>query len=458
MPRVAGIVGAGQQDVKRMRARPDLPSGEFTAEITDLTQDGRGVGRVDGRAVFIGGALPGEIVRFVYERVSRDYAEGRSVAVEHASADRVSPACAHFESCGGCSLQHLSVPAQRHYKQEQLLQALARIGRVSPEEIAAPLAADASGYRRRARLGVHCSGSGEVIVGFRQRESRTVTPLDRCLVLDPRVGQRIGALQALIAGLSIRRDIPQMEIACAGHVALVLRLQREPSAQDCEQLRAFSAREGFEILFQRGGADRLEALTPPMRSLSYSPMGDTDELQFRPGDFIQINAAVSRLAVRQALEWLAPQQGAQVLELFCGLGNFSVPLARAGARVTGVEGEAALLVRARDNAQRLGLEIRYERADLFKPEPKAPWLSGAVDLALLDPPRAGAQEVLPLLARKRPERILYVSCHPGSLARDAGRLVHEHGYQLQRAGILDMFPHTAHVESMALFVRARPQA
>jgi 23S rRNA (uracil1939-C5)-methyltransferase len=433
-----------------MRRRP-VPTEEFTAEIVDLAQDGRGVARVDGKVTFIADALPGERVRYKLSRVTRDVDEGAATAVEQASPHRVEPGCAHFGLCGGCSLQHLAPEQQVLFKQKQLVEALARLGGVEAEAIAAPVTGPVWGYRRRARLGAKLvPKKGGVLVGFRERESPLLAAIESCAVLDPRIGTRLRALGALIGGLSLAAKVPQIEVACADHGALVLRLLEEPAEADRAALAAFGAANDLDLYIQRGGPDSIKPLGE-VRTLQYSPDGSGLSLQFAPNDFVQINGPVAQAMVRQALDWLAPRPGDTVLELFAGLGNFTAPLARSGASVTAVEGEAALVEHGRDNLRRNGLEARYFRADLFQPDEHAPWLQQRYDLALLDPPRSGAREILPALARTRPRRIVYVSCHPGTLARDAGILVGEHGYHLRRAGVMDMFPHTAHVESMALF-------
>lgn len=437
--------------MRRQRRPP--PGGDFVADIVDLAEDGRGVARIDGKVVFIADALPGERVRFRYVRSGRDVDEGQTLSVERAAPDRVAPRCAHFGVCGGCALQHLSPEAQIRFKQKQLIEALARIGKIEADEIAPPLTGAAWGYRRRARLGVKfVSKRGTALVGFRERHSPYLAALERCEVLDPRVGEKLRELGELVAGLSLRQQLPQIEVACADSVALVLRVLAPPTEEDRARLRAFAQRHEIDLYLQPGGPDSVAAFET-VRELSYAPLDEPDRLHFRPTDFIQINGAVSRAAVRQALDWLQLRAGQRVLELFCGLGNFSIPLARSGARVVAVEGEAGLVQRARQNAQRLGLDIEFARADLFQPQHDAPWIRGQYDAVLLDPPRAGAQEVLPLVADRGAPRLLYVSCHPGTLARDAGALVNRYGYRLARAGVIDMFPHTAHVESMALFER-----
>ncbi len=424
------------------------------ADIIDLDHEGRGFARVDGKATFIADALPGERVRFRYLRVTRDVDEAQCVAVEKASPHRVVPGCAHFGLCGGCSMQHLASDQQILFKQKQLLDQLERGAKLSVGEIAPPLTGPVWGYRRRARLSVkQVPKKGGVLVGFRERESSFLAVIDSCQVVDPRVGLKLRALGEMIGGLSIARRLPQIEVACTETVvALVFRVLEAPSEADREQLRAFAEREGFDIYLQIGGPDSIRPLAGA-RTLEYSPDGSGLRLRFVPTDFIQVNGGISQQTVNQALDWLQPVSGTRVLELFCGLGNFSLPLARRGAQVLAVEGDSGLVQRARDNAHSNGLEIRFEKADLFAARGDESWLTPDFDQLLLDPPRAGAREILPIVARRRPQRIVYVSCHPGTLARDAATLVHEFGYRLARVGVMDMFPHTSHVESMALFER-----
>lgn len=436
----------------RRRKKP-LPAGEFPADIIDLDHDGRGVARIDGKATFIADALPGEQVRFEYVQVSRDVDEGQCVAVDVASPHRVEPGCPHFGLCGGCSMQHLDPAQQIIFKQKQMLDQLERIGRVKPQEVVAPLTGPIWGYRRRARLGVkRVPKKGGVLVGFRERRSHFLAQLQGCEVLDPRVGRKLTALGELIDSLSIAQRVPQIELACADTVALVFRVLEPPTEADRERLIAFAAEHGFDIYLQPGGPKTIHPLTE-VSPLSYSPDGSALRLQFEPTDFIQVNGVISERMVNQSLDWLDLQPGERVLELFCGLGNFSLPLARRGAEVLAVEGDDGLVQRARDNAERNGLSVRFEKADLFNTAADVDWLQQPFDKVLLDPPRAGAREILPAVAKQKPSHIVYVSCHPGTLARDAGTLVHEYGYTLARAGVMDMFPHTGHVESMALFVR-----
>jgi len=435
------------------RRKKPLPIGEFDAEVLDLDHDGRGVARVNGKVTFIVGALPGEHVRYRLTRVTRDIDEAVMVSVEQASPERVPAPCPHFGVCGGCALQHLAPEAQIAFKQKQLLDALRRIGGLTPEAVAEPVRGPIWGYRRRARLGVkHVPKKGGMLVGFRERDSALVTALTRCDVLDERIGLRVQALSDVLAGLSIAARIPQIEVAGGEHMAIVIRVLSPPTDADRAALITFAIEHDFDVYLQPGSPDDLEPLTSA-RPLRYAPDDSPLRLEFLPSDFIQINGALSQRMVRQALDWLALSPGESVLELFAGLGNFTAPLAAAGALVTAVEGEAGLVARGRDNLARNGLQARFLRADLFKPDPHAEWLRGRYDAALLDPPRSGAAEIIPHVAAVKPRRIVYVSCHPATLARDAGELVRTHGYRLRRAGVLDMFPHTAHIESMALFER-----
>ena len=437
------------------RRHKNLPQGEFTAQVTGLDHEGRGVARIDGKVTFIADALPGETVRFAYTMRRRGQDEGKLLTVEVASPDRVTPPCKHFGVCGGCALQHLAAGKQLAFKQDELLQALQRIGGVVPQTIAAPLSGAPLGYRRRARLGVKIvDKKGGALVGFRERSAHYLAKIESCVVLDPRLGLKLSALAQLINSLSIAQAIPQIEAACGEHVALVFRVMQNPSEADRAALTAFAAEHDFEIFLQPKGLDTIASLNPPARGLRYSPDGSATRLAFEPADFIQVNGALSEAMVRQALDWLALKPGDEVLELFAGLGNFTVPLAQAGAKVTAAEGEKGLVERGAANCAANGVSVDWHVADLFAPEPLLPYLKRNYDAILLDPPRAGAEAITPIIARLQASRILYVSCHPGTLARDAKALV-EAGYTLARAGVMDMFPHTTHVESMALFTRPK---
>jgi 23S rRNA (uracil1939-C5)-methyltransferase len=425
-----------------------------TAEVESLDHAGRGVAHVAGKTVFIDGALPGESVSFRRTRRQRRYDEAVTLEVLRAAPERVAPRCRHFGVCGGCSLQHLDHDAQLASKGKVVAEALERIGGVAPARWLAPLAGPVWAYRRRARLGCKLvDKKGKVLVGFRERGSPLLADLSHCEVLAAPVGGMIERLSDLVGGLEIRRRVAQIEVAVADQVtALVLRVLDAPSAADLERLRAFEAQEGIELYLQPGGLDTVAPLSPPAAPLRYSLPGLPAGIEFAPTDFVQVNAELNRLMVDRALELLEPRAPDRALDLFCGLGNFSLPLAQRVACVDGVELEAGLVERARANAARNGIaNAAFHAANLAAEPAVAGWARADYELVLLDPPRAGAREILPVAAASRPRRIVYVSCHPGSFARDAGILERGLGYRLAAVGIMDMFPHTSHVESIALF-------
>ncbi len=448
---------------KRQKSARPLPRGEFAAHVESLTLEGRGVAHVDGKATFISRALPAEDVRFVYTDRKRHYDLGDLVAVDRPAPERIEPGCPHFHVCGGCAMQHLDPDAQLRHKQQALLDQLARIGRVAPDEVLEPLTGPIWGYRRMARLGVQfVRKKGRALVGFREPGSPLIADIDTCPVLDPRVGEKLPALSALIGEMDARRDIPQIEVGCGDrHCALAFRHMVPLGEADRERLDAFADEHGFAIFLQAGGPDTLTPLVMGARDVypSYR-LDDFDvEIRFSPLDFVQVNAEVNRRMIRQALDWLAVQPGDRVLDLFAGLGNFSLPMARlagpAGS-VTAVEADEAMVARGAESAAANGIgNTRHVVGDLFEPDTAHGWRGESFDRVLLDPPRAGAEAMMPVIARLKPRRLVYVSCHPGSLARDVGRLVHEHGWRLLAAGVMDMFPHTAHVESMAVLEPGR---
>lgn len=436
--------------MKRISAAPE------EAAIVDLSHEARGVARIDGKTVFVADALPGERVILRRTGRHRNYDEAVLEQVLVASPDRVPAACPHFGTCGGCALQHLDPVAQRVLKQAQLLENLARLGGVAPARLLDPLTGPVWGYRRRARLGVKLvPRKGRVLVGFRERSAPYVADLHECRVLAPPVGELIDPLAALIGGLGIAARVPQVEVAVAQDAcALVMRVLDAPSAADLEQLHAFEAAHGVRFYLQPGGPESVAPLTPGTPPLHYALPAFDVTIEFEPTDFVQVNGALNEAMVGRAVEQLEAGPGETVLELFCGLGNFSLPLARGAREVVGVEGDAALVARARGNALRNGLgNTSFHVADLFQDSGDANWARRPYDRVLLDPPRAGAREVLPVVGRCGAGRVVYISCHPGSLARDAGLLVKDHGFRLVAAGVMDMFPHTTHVEAMAVFDR-----
>jgi len=432
-----------------------LKAGEIQeADVVDLAHDGRGIARDAGKAVFIDGALPGERVRFRVIKRRRQLDEAGLVDVLAASPDRVVPACAHFGICGGCSLQHLSAPAQLAAKERQLLDNLERIGRVRPERVLAPLRGPAWAYRRRARLGVkYVQKKGRVLAGFREREKPYVADLRRCEVLLEPLATLPKDLAALVETLSIREKIPQVEVSAGdAATALVFRVLEAPGPQDTEKIAAFGAKQGLQIFLQTGGLDSVRPLAQDYPPLTYAVDGGRVVIEFGPVDFIQINREINASMVTAALELLLPMVSDTVLDLFCGLGNFTLPLAHRARRAVGVEGDAALVARAGSNAARNGVgNAAFFRENLFEPAQFGPWANERYDLVLLDPPRAGASALLPRMAHWRPRRVVYISCHPGSLARDAEILVYTQGFKLTCAGVMDMFPQTTHVESIAVF-------
>lgn len=440
-------------------ARPIAAPAGVELTIDDLAHDGRGVAHHEGRAVFIEGALPGERVRARIDRRRQGEVGATLVEVLVASPDRVEPPCPHFGVCGGCALQHMEPAAQVRAKQGIVLGTLKRIGKVEPERVLEPLAASPWGYRRRARLGARLvHKKGRVLVGFRERAGRYIADLESCRVLDPRVGALLLPLGAVLGGLSRPDRLPQIEVAVGDDVTVLVLRHLEPLTEtDREALRAFGRTHALEWWLQPGDESSAAPLDPGLDGsgppLRYALKGYDAAIEFRPTDFIQVNAAVNQLMVDQALALLGPVAGENVLDLFCGLGNFTLPLARRGATVIGVEGDAGLVARARANAARQKIDAEFHVADLFKPLDDFPWARRAYDAVLLDPPRAGAWEVVQRMPKFAPRRLVYISCHPGTLARDAEHLVHQQGYRLVAAGAMDMFTHTAHVEAMALFVK-----
>jgi 23S rRNA (uracil1939-C5)-methyltransferase len=441
------------------RSRRITSAVEEVATVAALTHDAQGIIR-EGKAAFVAGALPGESIRFRRTRQHRQHDEAELLEVLEPSAARVVPRCAHFGVCGGCALQHLAPEAQLEAKQTELRDNLERVGRVSPRQWLEPLRGPVWNYRRRARLGAKfVIKKDRVVVGFRERLAPYVAELQRCEVLSSPLGELIAPLAAMLNGLSIRHRIPQIEAAVADNVvALVLRVLDPPSADDLARLREFAARHSVRFYLQTGGLDSVRPLDGDTgEPLRYGlPQFDL-QLQFTPTDFIQINAQINAALVSRAVELLELTPSASVLDLFCGIGNFTLALARRAGRVVGVEGEQGLVERARHNARLNDIaNAEFHVADLGRaPEHGPPWLRDNYTHVLLDPPRAGASEVLAAVSRLNPQRVLYISCHPGSLARDLGLLVHEHGMNLVAAGVLDMFPHTTHVESLALLEPGR---
>lgn len=427
--------------------------------VRDMTLDGRGVVDTAAKTVFVDGALAGEEIRFRRQRKQRNFDDAELLEVVTRSADRAEPVCANFGTCGGCSLQHLSGTAQLALKHASLLQALQRIGDVQPETILEPLAGRPFGYRRRARLGARLVPKKErVLVGFRERRSSYVADMTSCETLKPELSALIPGLSALIGAMRLARQVPQVEISMGDTaICLIFRVLETPGDADRKLLRDFAEQNGVHVWLQTGGPATLAPLdedSAPL-DLSYALPAYDLRLAFGPLDFIQVNQDMNRLMVDQAMQLANPQADERVLDLFCGIGNFTLPLARHAGSVVGVEIDPAMVAKARANAAGNDLNnVEFHAADLADADARYEWWGDGFDLVVVDPPRAGAQEVLAQIAKTGASKILYVSCHPGSLARDAGILVAEYGYRLRAAGAMDMFPQTSHVEAMALFERA----
>ena len=427
------------------------------AHIESLDHEGRGVAHLDGKAIFIEGALPGEVVDYASYRRKPSYEKAHALRVLRASSQRVSPPCPHFGTCGGCSMQHLGLAGQTAAKQRVLEDALWHIARLRPEQIFPPVTGIPWGYRLRARLSVrYVSSKGGALVGFREKHSSYVAAMDSCAVLPPGVSAVIPALKTLIEGMSQPDRMPQIEVAVGGMRTVLLLRHLEPlTAADLDRLRRFADAHGIIWYLQPGGLDSVTLFHPadaPMLSYELPDFGL--ELPFHPTEFTQVNDGVNRMLVRRAMALLKPQAGERIADLFCGLGNFTLPIARLGASVLGIEGSAGLVRRAQQNATHNGLAARCEFAvaDLFAATAEGFAALGVFDKLLIDPPREGAIALVKALpAAAGPRCIVYVSCSPGTLARDAAVLVHEKGYRLCGAGIANMFPHTSHLESIALF-------
>lgn len=434
----------------------------FEAVITDLSHDGRGVTRVDGKAVFVSGALLDEHVLLRLRKRHRHFDEAEVVELITRSPHRVEPRCRHFGECSGCSMQHLDVQSQIATKQRVLTENFERIGKVTPQLWLPPLTDESWGYRRKGRLSVrNVVKKGRVLVGFREEANHAfVADIQQCEVMHPALGPKVGLLAELLNGMDAASDIPQIEFAAGDDtMALVFRHMQPLSESDLTKLVAFGQQHDLAIYLQPGGNSSVHPLWPEHPRLAFRiPSEDASiddvELEFQPLDFVQVNAGMNVRMMARTMELLDPQPTDRVLDLFCGLGNFTLPIARRVAEVVGVEGEQGLVERAAENAARNGIgNARFQVANLFEDQRNTEWARQPWDKMLLDPPRAGADKVLEYLPHKQTRRIVYVSCHPASLARDAGILVNQHGFTLKSAGVMDMFPHTSHVESIALFER-----
>jgi 23S rRNA (uracil1939-C5)-methyltransferase len=455
-------------------------------EVESIDLDAQGVahrgsgngsenGSADGKVVFIEGALPGERVQVNVHRKKNNWEQGVMTALARESSQRVRPACAHFGlhagACGGCKMQHLQPGAQVAVKQRTLEDNLWHLGKVKPERILRPIEGPAWGYRDRARLSVrHVLKKGTVLVGFHERKSRYIADMQSCAILPPKVSALLMPLRELILGLHARDTVPQIELAVGGETtALVLRHLEPLSDHDRSALRAFAQQHDIQWWLQAKGPETVTPLDADSPELSYSLPEHDVVMPFRPTDFTQVNAHINAVLVSRALRLLDVQAGDRVIDWFCGLGNFTLPLARRARSVLGIEGSETLVQRAQDNARRNGLESNtaFATRNLFEMTPEMLVADGTAARWLVDPPREGAFALAKALADlhqagarsgsdwQAPSRIVYVSCNPATLSRDAGLIVHQAGFRCTAAGIVNMFPHTAHVESIAVFDRDR---
>jgi 23S rRNA (uracil1939-C5)-methyltransferase len=426
--------------------------------VESLDHEARGIVRQDGKAIFVDGALPGEVVEYASFRRKPNYELAHLVSVLKPSNARLEPRCPHFGICGGCAMQHMDPSAQLATKQRVLEDSLWHIGRVRPETILPPIQGEAWGYRHRARLAVHkVTKKDRVLIGFHEKRSSYIADMLTCAILPPHLSALLLPMRDLIGALSIAERLPQIEVSVGEHcTALVLRILASLSVADEKLLRAFADRHDVVIYLQPKGPDTVYRFYPtPGPRLSYTLPEFALELDFRPTDFTQVNHAVNRVLVRRALRLLDPQPGERIADMFCGLGNFTLPIARSGARVVGVEGSPGLVRRGRESAEVNGLagQVDFAVANLFECSEASLEALGHFDKMLIDPPREGAFELVKALTGEVPRRVVYVSCNPATLARDAAILVGVKGYRFVSAGAVNMFPQTAHVESIAVFER-----
>ncbi len=427
--------------------------------IESLAHDGRGITHVDGKVVFIDEALPGEEVEFIYTDSRRDYAEGKVEKIIQSVEIRGEPECSHFGRCGGCSFQHVKNEEQIQLKQGLLIEQFSRIGKVEIPQIWEPITGPYWGYRRKARMGVkYVAKKGRVLVGFRERRNPFLAEIESCKVMHPSVGKKLMELSEMIGGLTIKDKIPQIEVAIGDEdCVLAFRVLEPPTPEDKERMRIFGQQHKMSICLQSKGPDTIVPIKgEPEIIPGYALPDQGIDFKFKPAMFTQVNYEINKKMVSRVMETLDLNENDRVLDLFCGLGNFTLPMATKAGRVVGVEGDLPLVNHAKENARRNGLEnVEFFATDLTKDVSKLGWAKQKFNKILLDPSRAGASEVLHNIKYWDPEQIMYVSCNPSTLARDAGILVNEMEYKLVKAGVMDMFPQTGHVESIALFEKTK---
>lgn len=437
------------------RKRP--PQEPVQTSISGLSHEGRGIAQIDGKTTFVFGALPDETVTFKYSKCHKQYDEAAVISVEKSSKDRVHPKCDFFGVCGGCSLQHMAEPTQIAHKQAVLLEHFAHQADCQPKTIAAPIQASPWGYRRKARLSVrYVPKKNKVLVGFREQDARFVADITRCEILHPSVGGKIEHFSDLLMQLEAKASIPQIEIAVGDAATAIIVRHLEPlSAHDSNKLIEFANQHQLSLYLQPKGPNTIHLVTPEAEddALYYDLPSYDIRMRFHPSQFTQVNQAINLKMLDQALDWLALNENDQVLDLFCGIGNFSLPIAKKAAHVVGVEGSDFAILQAKKNATLNQIHnADFYVHDLTLPVELAAWSQKKYDKVLLDPARAGAKEIIAYIKQWSPSRVVYVSCNPITLARDTKDLL-DLGYQLEKAGVMDMFPHTQHVEAMALFTK-----
>ncbi|HSI25692.1 MAG TPA: 23S rRNA (uracil(1939)-C(5))-methyltransferase RlmD [Methylotenera sp.] len=439
------------------------------ATIESLDQEGRGVAHVDGKTIFIDGALPNELVKYQSQQIKPSYEVAKTIEVLKQSNQRVTPKCPHYGLCGGCKLQHMDANAQVAAKQRMLEADLWHIGKVKADNILPPLYGPTWGYRHKARLSVkYVQKKERVLVGFNEKATRYVADMNSCEVLVPAVSALIAPLQALIVQLSIRDKLPQIELAVGEAnlkgereavenkqvIVLIFRIMDALTANDKALFKAFADLHQIQVWTQTKGPDTIKPFWPLVgQQLQYGLPEFDLTYPFKPNEFTQVNPHINQMMIRRAMQLLKPLAGETIADFFCGIGNFTLPIARSGAQVLGLEGLANLVDRANESAHLNNINnVKFGVADLFKMTPESLAKLGAFNKWLVDPPRDGAFELVKAISPEiSPALIVYVSCNPATLARDAGVLVQEKGYRLSAAGVINMFPHTAHVESIALF-------
>lgn len=440
---------------RRNYRKKKLPEDPVKATIESLAHDGRGVSHVDGKVIFIDEALPGEELEFIYTDSRKDYAEGKVATLHSRSPDRDEPACPHFGRCGGCSFQHVKDDRQIIIKQDLLAEQFQRIGKVTVAEFWEPLKGPYWGYRRKARMGVkHVAKKGRVLVGFRERRNPFLAEIESCKVMHPIVGEKLMDLSAMIGELSIKDKIPQIEVAIGDEdCVLAFRVLEPATDEDKEIMRAFGQQHNISMCLQSKGPDTIKPIEgDPEVIPTYSLPDQGITFHFKPAMFTQVNYEINRQMVNRVMQEMDFNEQDRVLDLFCGLGNFTLPIATKAGHVVGIEGDQPLVNHAKENARLNQINnVEFFVVDLSKDVSDQAWARQKYNKVMLDPSRAGASEVLYQLKKWEPELIMYVSCNPSTLARDAGILVNELGYTLVKAGVMDMFPQTGHVESIALF-------